>query len=317
MPLDGMSLAVSSDGARLLGVDSSGDVEEWNLRSGAARKLPGLGSSQANYTIAVSPDLSTLAVADATDVVTQQAATGKQLGDVSLDFGTNFFSVPGEPGTGQPGVAFSPDGNLVAYNDSHGNVYLLNVTTQASQVLPAPAVPPSSQTNGMDALAFSPDGKTLAVGTYTGAIFLWNVPARRLLATLNDLADTSSDAQFTGRSQVEALAFGESGALLAAGDQNGNVYLWDVGRRRVTGALAGSPAVSSAGTGSLAFSPDGGLLAASFASDIRVWSVGTGRRLAILDGANSVPSGPIAFALGGQLLVSLENIGPITEWDLR
>lgn len=52
-----------------------------------------------------------------------------------------------------------------------------------------------------------------------------------MLRTLSDPADTSSDQQFAELSQVKALAFGENGALLAAGDQNGNVYVWNVASR--------------------------------------------------------------------------------------
>jgi hypothetical protein len=48
----------------------------------------------------------------------------------------------------------------------------------------------------------------------------------------------------------------------------------------------------------------------------RLWSVATGRRLARLQDASAAAVGPIAFARGGQLLMSLENTAEVTEWNL-
>jgi hypothetical protein len=307
------ALAVSPDGSRLLIVDGTGGVTEWDLRSNAARRLPALASfaravKTTLFGLAISPDLTTLAAADVTDVFTEQAATGRQLGDARFSFGSNLMAF------GQPGVAFSPDGRLLAYNDSDGKVYLLNVATQQQQEVLHPSHAPSSyQASGTDAFAFSPDGDTLAAGTEDGTIYLWSLRSGELLATLTDPNSSPGD-QYP---DVNALAFGEHGALLVAANLYGTVSVWSVAGRHLLGVLPGTPASQHASAEHVAFSPDGGLLAAYFDDDsIRVWSVATGRPLAVLANANGNGSGPIAFALGGRLLVILGGLGAAREWNL-
>jgi hypothetical protein len=310
------ALGVSPDGSRLLIVDGAGGVREWDLRSGAARTLPALAgyarlADTTLFGLAISPDLTTLAAADTTDVVTQQAATGHQLGDARFSFGRNLLAY------GVPGVAFSPDGRLVAYNDSDGKVYLLNVATQQQQEILYPShAPPSYQASGTDAFAFSPDGATLAAGTEDGMIYLWSLRSGELLAALTD-PNSSPGNQYP---DVNALAFGAHGALLVAGNLYGTVSVWSVAARRLLGVLPGTPASNNAGAEHVAFSPDAGLVAAYFGDDsIRVWSAATGRRLAVLPHVNGNGGGPIAFALGGRLLVILGGTGgpaEATEWTL-
>jgi WD40 repeat protein len=209
---------------------------------------------------------------------------------------------------------FSPDSKLMAYYGLDGNVHLLNMATRQSVTLPSPE--PSDQAL-TDSLAFSPDGRTLAAGTGDGKIGLWDTRSGQLLATLADPADASPRQDLAGVSEVWALAFGEDGKLLAAGDANGNVYLWNVARQRVIGALAGAPSAFNGSALQVAFSPDGGLIAVSFEDGtVRVWSAASGRRLADFDG-NIGAAGPIAFALGGKALMVLEGFGEATEWDLK
>jgi WD40 repeat protein len=116
---------------------------------------------------------------------------------------------------------------------------------------------------------------------------------------------------------VSTLAFGEKGALLAAGDDDGNVYLWDVSHRRLLGALAGSPARAATNTDKVAFSPDGGLVAASFDDGtVGLWSAATGRRLAVLPDASTSPTDPVTFGLDGRVLLDLNPDGDLTQWQL-
>jgi hypothetical protein len=314
---DSGDLWVSPDGTRLLTVDDSGNVTELNLRSGATRALPALAgyaraASTTLFGLAASPDLTTLAAADSSDVITEQAATGHQIGDVPLSFGTNVSPLLG---TGVPGVAFSPDGTLLAYNDSEGRVYLLNVATQHQvQVLQPSQPPPDDQVSGTDSVAFSPDGGMLAAGTEAGTIYLWDISSGELLATLTD-PNSSPGNQWP---QVNSLAFGAGGSLLLAGNEYGTVSVWSVTGQCLMGVLSGTPASQYGSAGQIMVSPDGAIVAVGFDDGtIRLWSVATGRRLAVIDDAvNTAVTSPMAFGLNGRVLVSWAGIGVVMEWNL-
>jgi WD40 repeat protein len=68
-------------------------------------------------------------------------------------------------------------------------------------------------------LAVSPNGQRLAVGTSSGRVVVFDTANMRNRPPT--LLTTSTE-------QVNALAFSDSGALLAAGDTEGDVYFWDV-----------------------------------------------------------------------------------------
>ena len=72
---------------------------------------------------------------------------------------------------GVHGVAFTPDGTLLATADGAGTVRLWNPVT--GQPVGAP-IQASAQT-GVSAVAFSPDGKLLATADGDGMVRLWQV----------------------------------------------------------------------------------------------------------------------------------------------
>jgi WD40 repeat protein/energy-coupling factor transporter ATP-binding protein EcfA2 len=133
-----------------------------------------------------------------------------------------------------------------------------SMVTSFGDVIDLPSVTPArgSQNPGQNsALAFSPDGRYLAVGDETARTVLWDGRVQRRLGVLDPQVATDSGAD----NRVNALAFSTDG-VLAVGNANGSLQLWDVASRQPIGSPL--PALGAT-VKELAFSPDGKTLYAA------------------------------------------------------
>jgi WD40 repeat protein/DNA-binding SARP family transcriptional activator len=225
----------------------------------------------------------------------------------------------------------SPDGSTLYTADIGGVVLEWDLTgtrgfgrsARLSGALPCcdPVTPPGP------ALALSPDGTEFAVPTGAATVGVFST------ATLRQL---SSFTIGSVGAPITALAWSPAGGMLAVGAHSGVVQLWNVdgtpSRERSFAGLAPVPGQVEA-IQSVAFSPDGQLLAASDKSEgstiahrlvspvamMAIWDVGTGSMVGApaelgadegIDGSDVV-----AFSPNGRLLAASLLTGGVRVLD--
>ena len=223
------------------------------------------------------------------------------------------------------GVAFSPDGAILASSSVDTTVRLWNVATGESLATL------HGHPDQVNTVAFSPDGAFLASGngTYlgsTGSIseleggtpyMLLNGTPMPLpnMVILWDVATGAEQRRWQGfKTGMFTVAFSPDGTTLAAGSGTPTgsiddaVRLWDVGTGELEAALWESQSVWS-----IAFSPDGTILASGNGEGITLWDVETHGMMGTL-GEGPVRS--VAFSPDGALLASGHPNGKMRLWDV-
>ncbi len=150
-------------------------------------------------------------------------------------------------------------------------------------------------------VAFSPDGKTLASASSDGTVRLWNVRTGRQIG----LPLTSEAGPQT------SVAFSPNGAMLATASGDGAVQLWDVARRQPLGP----PLTGGATADSVAFSPDGTMLAASGDNTILLWRLARLQPLSVSLSGHTDMVTSLAFISDSRTLYSSSLDATIWLWD--
>jgi WD40 repeat protein len=165
-------------------------------------------------------------------------------------------------------VAYASTGWIAAGRDD-GTLLLWHRDEQKTPVVLTPPSwkdsTPGAKPVALTALAFDPTGQMLAAGDKSGTIWVWDIQTRQLRG------------YFTVDREVTSLAFtplATSPGYIAAADQSGSVRRWFAKNLDPVG-IRPLPIPPSGGTWSLAYSPDGYILATgSGDGPIYLWSTG-------------------------------------------
>jgi WD40 repeat protein len=185
-------------------------------------------------------------------------------------------------------LACSPVQPLMALFREDGRVQLWNLkTNQPDRCLEGPAVSEAGA-------VFSPDGTRLAAAVDKG-IAMWN------------LATGRQDSFFATTSSGCRPAFAPDSRLLAGVCEQGVVGLWDVSTGTRVSTLPSQPVDSIS---SVAFSPDGALLAVGSGPAVKLWDLTEGVVRNTLVCHEGMASILLAFAPNGRTLAAGSGIFP-------
>ena len=214
------------------------------------------------------------------------------------------------------GMAFSPDGKIVAFHGSD-KIYVWHTETRA--VLTIPLVEQNNNDamvdqhmralllNKVTVLMFSPDGKKLVSGTMSGKVQMWDAETGAELAPFFAGQESAGGLTVRYEDPITALAFSANGRLLAVGSEQKIRLLGSSQQPRLKDVTYG--------TQSLAFSPDDTVLLAGLRNGgIELWDMTTGEKINTLNGhTQSVET--LVFSPDGKTLVSTGQDGTILVWD--
>jgi len=195
-------------------------------------------------------------------------------------------------------VAWSPGGETLAVSAGE-NIYLYDTQRWETQAV--------LWTGAFShALVFSPDGRWLAAGSRDGFLRLWDMADRSGSMSSQTQPALIIQAHKKG---VNSLAFNPDSSILASGGNDAVARFWDLASGKLLGlVIGGTFAVPS-----IAFAPDGKILAIVNGNMIRLREIKSGRIAGTLKA--ETPLYNVAFSPDGRVLAASDLNNLIRLWD--
>ncbi|HKB02946.1 MAG TPA: protein kinase [Gemmataceae bacterium] len=195
------------------------------------------------------------------------------------------------------GVAWSPDGRLLASGSLNGSVKVWDAWTEGPPLFELPTLKRVARH-----LAFSPDGTLLATGGEDDWVKLWDISR----------PDRPPDQPFrkfaTGLTALLALAFSPDGRHLAAADRDGKIRVWDVADNSEVRLPDDVPVIRG-----LAFTPSGKqIVTVNTEGVIKVWDLASRRTIAEFPASTRAVGYRAAFSRDRRLVAIGYEDGRIT-----
>lgn len=261
-------------------------------------------------------------------------------------------SMPPVHTDGVRALAFTPNGGFLVSAGRDGKIVVWD--SRRRRIVSGPIL---GHDRWIFDLAISRDGKTLATASWDASVKLWSLPKLRLLGVLKGksdavggvalspdgrlLASASNDhlvrlwdvgsanpagratpvAVLSGHSEAaRPVAFAPDGATLVSGGGDGRIKVWNI--RACLASRACGPRADLMGhhglmVWTLAFSPDGALLASGSQSDdrqtLRLWDARAGKLVGFLTGHRDFAL-TTRFSPDGRTLATGGSHGDIRLW---
>ncbi len=278
------SLDVSPDGTLIASGSSDTTIKLWDVARGTlVQTLEGHTDMVSG--VAFDPTGTVLAATSRDGTVRRwEVASGNPLDPL--------FTAPTDPNTDQPfwttGIAYSPDGALVAVGLVNGAVYVLDAE-DGSEIYT------TDEHTGwivIRGLGFSPDGEVLASASLDGLVRLWNPRTGEVYATFDHRGG-----------QAFGLAWHPDGDRLASSSNTSGEVLVSNAR---TGDLEQFLPLAQGPVQALAYSKFGRMLGTSGINGvIRVYALAEGTQVTLANGARAPQ--PLAFASDVDLLAATDS----------
>lgn len=176
-------------------------------------------------------------------------------------------------------------------------VFLISVSNPSEAKL-APIVEIPSQAT---TIAWDSEGTKLAVGHVDATVSVWSHEDQTYTQTI--------ELSTTFQRDIMSLAWSPNGALLAGGDFEGHVLIWDT----ITGDIINDIKGDRSWVASLAWSPNSSFIAVSKNSNVAVWNITNSEEVLHLDTGLA----SLFWVSENNLLVNYDDIGkPVELWDV-